>query len=344
MTDRMINEEITHLVRHLDPVRGKIFWRSFADEVHAAPLNWLNGVRVDDHDDRVGMYWSTWIADIKDCPVAFEERIDTKQDKGLIANLWTGFKIVIFPFLKPLLASTLSVSGHAKKMEAFYKYQKEGYDTFREGLLHARPSLMEAFPLLKEGNMVWADVGGGTARNLEFFTPEIIRKYFKKIYIVDISASLLEIAQRRITAMGLDDIAQVVEFDVTNTEMINLLGGEGSLDVVTMSYSYSMIPDQKATLRNVHKLLKKDGYMAIADFFLKGNYDDCLSPLWRTLRSMESFFQKCWFAMDAVHLLNDSQLESEEDFDLVWDNRFRGSVPFLPFLQPYHGVRIVQKK
>ena len=40
MTDRMINEEITHLIKKMDPVRGKIFWRTFADDVHSAPLNW----------------------------------------------------------------------------------------------------------------------------------------------------------------------------------------------------------------------------------------------------------------------------------------------------------------
>lgn len=34
MTDRMINEEITHLMRKMDHKRGKIFWRTFADEVH----------------------------------------------------------------------------------------------------------------------------------------------------------------------------------------------------------------------------------------------------------------------------------------------------------------------
>jgi len=82
-------------------------------------------------------------------------------------------------------------------MESFYKYQKEGYDAFREGLLHARPALMESFPLKKEGKMVWIDIGGGTARNLEFFPVDVIRKYFKTIIICDISASLLEIAQRR---------------------------------------------------------------------------------------------------------------------------------------------------
>jgi betaine lipid synthase len=84
--------------------------------------------------------------------------------------LVTGIKMVTFPLWKPLVASTLKVSGHAKDMEAFYKYQKEGYDSFREGLLHARPALMEAFPLKKGGGMVWIDIGGGTARNLEFFS------------------------------------------------------------------------------------------------------------------------------------------------------------------------------
>jgi ubiquinone/menaquinone biosynthesis C-methylase UbiE len=56
---------------------------------------------------------------------------------------------------------------------------------------------MEAFPLKKEGGLVWIDVGGGTARNLEYFPVEVVRKYFKAIVILDISASLLEIAQRR---------------------------------------------------------------------------------------------------------------------------------------------------
>ena len=38
----------------MDHKRGKIFWRSFADEVHSATLAWLDPVSVDDHDDRVG--------------------------------------------------------------------------------------------------------------------------------------------------------------------------------------------------------------------------------------------------------------------------------------------------
>jgi len=347
MTDRDINQEITHLVRKMDPVRGKIFWRTFADDVHSAPLNWLQPVRVDDSDDRVGMYWTTWIAHLKDCKVAYEERIDTKQSKGLVADLVTGVKVVTFPLWKPLVASTIKQAGHAKDMESFYKYQKEGYDAFREGLLHARSALMEAFPLKKDGNMVWVDVGGGTARNLEFLPVDVIKKYFKTIIIVDISASLLEIAQNRINLMGLQDIVKVVEYDFTADSVLSvpLLPKQGTVDVVTMSYSFSMIPNQKAAISNAALLLKKDGHLALADFFQKGNFDDCLPPFSRSVRHAESVFHKNWFALDHVHLLSDKQLEVGGGLlETVWDNRFRGGVPFLPFLQPYHGVYILQKK
>jgi ubiquinone/menaquinone biosynthesis C-methylase UbiE len=347
MTDRMINEEITHLIRKMDPVRGKIYWRTFADDVHSAPLSWLGPVRVDDHDDRVGMYWTTWIAHLKDVKVAYEERIDTIQDKGLVANLITGLKVVTFPFWKPLVASSLKVKGHAKDMESFYKFQKNGYDAFRENLLHARSALMESFPLNKEGNMVWVDVGGGTARNLEYFPVDVIRKYFKAIYIVDISASLLEIAQNRIELMGLTDIVKVVEHDFTASSVFSVLPEAGTVDMITMSYSFSMIPDQRAAMANSCRLIKKDGLVALADFFLKGNFDDCLPATSRRIRELESIFHKNWFAMDHVHLLSDSQLEVAQQasgLEVVWDNRFRGKVPFLPFLQPYHGVYIMRKK
>mmetsp|Transcript_18557 Transcript_18557/g.19323 ORF Transcript_18557/g.19323 Transcript_18557/m.19323 type:complete len:692 (+) Transcript_18557:138-2213(+) len=348
MTDRMINEEITHIMRKIDPVRGKIFWRTFADDVHSAPLAWLEPERVDDRDDRVGMYWTTWIAQVKNCKVAFEERVDTKQTRGLLANLWTGAKIVSFPFLKPFISSTIKLTGHANKMESFYKWQKDGYDAFREGLLHARPVLIESLPLKKEGQMVWIDIGGGTARNLEFFTVEIIRKYFKKIVIVDISASLLEVAQARVNKMGLNDIVSVVEADCTEDASLSKIPVElGTVDVITMSYSLSMIPNQQAAINNSIKLLKGkgQGILAIADFFLEGNHDDCLPRYPRKIRQIESKFHKAWFAMDHVHLLGERQLTMGDPYlEKIWDNRFRGQIPFMPFFQPYQGVVMLQKK
>ena len=149
-----------------------------------------------------------------------------------------------------------------------------------------------------------------------------------------------------VAAMGLQDMVTVVEHDFTASSVFSVMPAAGSVDLVTMSYSYSMIPDQKAAMDNSTKLLKaKSGMVAIADFFLKGNHDDCLPPLSRRCRALESAFHKNWFALDHVHLLGDRQLEmGGAALELVWDNRFRGSVPFLPFLQPYHGVYIMKKK
>ena len=163
--------------------------------------------------------------------------------------------------------------------------------------------------------------------------------------------------------MGLQDIVKVVEHDFTADTVFTHLPAAGTVDIITMSYSYSMIPNQLAAIQNSKKLLKTGGLIAIADFFVKGNCDDCLPSFSRKLRHIESIFHQAWFAMDHVHLLSDAQLEqittngngnnnngsgsngnsSGSGLEMIWDNRFRGSVPFLPFLKPYHGVYIVKK-
>ena len=145
--------------------------------------------------------------------------------------------------------------------------------------------------------------------------------------------------------MGLGDIVHVVEHDFTANTVFTVMPKESSVDVVTMSYSFSMIPDQKSAVVNATRLIKKGGYLAIADFFLKGNFDDCLPSFSRNVRALESVFHKNWFAMDHVHLLGEDQFQLfGDELEVVWDNRFRGSVPFLPVLQPYHGVYILTKK
>jgi hypothetical protein len=54
-------------------------------------------------------------------------------------------------------------------------------------------------------------------------------------------------------------------------------------------------------------------------------------------------FSTVRFALDHVHLLSDKQLEGFDGLETVWDNRFRGAIPFMPFFQPYHGVYIMRK-
>lgn len=64
--------------------------------------------------------------------------------------------------------------------------------------------------------LTWIDVGAGTARNLEFFPIETLKRRFAKIYILDISPSLLEVARRRVEEAGLTDVVELVLADFTD--------------------------------------------------------------------------------------------------------------------------------
>ena len=144
--------------------------------------------------------------------------------------------------------------------------------------------------------------------------------------------------------MGVGDIVTIVEHDFTLDSVFTVMPKAGTVDIITMSYSLSMIPNQLQAVKNCAKLLKKGGHLAIADFFLNGNHDDCLPGFQSLCRKTESKFHKLWFAQDHVHLLGVKQVNmGAPEMKVVWDKRFRGEVPFLPFLVPYHGVFIQEK-
>merc|ERR1711988_347267 len=105
--------------------------------------------------------------------------------------------------------------------------------------------------------MVWVDIGAGTARNLEFLPVETLKSRFKKIYVVDISPSLLAVAKDRVEKAGLSSIVECVCCDFTDPVATRKhLPSEGTVDIVTFSCSLSMIPDKSSALRNAARLLK----------------------------------------------------------------------------------------
>lgn len=63
----MVNNELGLVMDRLDPVRGKIFWRSFGLTVASSTpsMVWLNPSHVDCAGDRVLCYFSTWIVHLK---------------------------------------------------------------------------------------------------------------------------------------------------------------------------------------------------------------------------------------------------------------------------------------
>ena len=108
-----------------------------------------------------------------------------------------------------------------------------------------------------------------------------------------------------------------------------------------------MIPDKKNALQTARSLLAPHGVIAIADFFFDSENNNR-----SLLRSVEAQLQALWFKQDGVHLLRahdvaplfrqDSNVNQSKPLDCIWLERFRGSVPLLPILRPYHGILIAQ--
>ncbi len=157
-----------------------------------------------------------------------------------------------------LLLKPARGTNHAERMESFYAGQAAGYDSFRDRLLPGRRELFHALPIPRDG--VWVDLGGGTGANFESLAER--RKELRSVYVVDLSPSLLAVADERIKRQGWSNV-RAVRADATEFRP-----SEGQANVVTLSYALTMIPDWFAAIENACAMLKPGGVIGVADFYV----------------------------------------------------------------------------
>jgi hypothetical protein len=222
----------------------RFLWRSFAAELHIAPLKYLefhpDNVRaaLSMYPDRVAMYNSTHLATLRPgftvVPrAAYAPPATLRDDLNVLFHNW----------LHPI-----SGGDHQSRLESFYAGQATSYDSFRHRFLHGRVPMIEAMPTPVGG--VWVDLGGGTAANLEHLTGAIDAGVFSKVVVLDLCRPLIDVARQRVEAHGWGGKVELVVGDATDPATPGL-PAPGTVDVITMSYSLTMIPDWQAALRNV---------------------------------------------------------------------------------------------
>jgi S-adenosylmethionine-diacylgycerolhomoserine-N-methlytransferase len=214
--------------------------------------------------------------------------------------------------------------NHAARLESFYSGQASAYDDFRRRLLKGREQLWQSID--EPEGAVWVDMGGGTGANVEFFGDRLSR--LGKVYVVDLSPSLLEIARQRAQDRGWENV-QAIEADATVFQP-----PEGSADIVTFSYSLTMIPDWFAAIDNAYAMLRPGGLIGVVDFYVSRKYpqDGLKRHGWWT-RS----FWPVWFASDNVFPSPDHVPMLFRKFDPVHFDEHRGKVPYLPLVRvPYY--------
>lgn len=299
--------------------RCRVLWRSYADEQHIAPLKYLNfhpdkvAAAVKRHGDRVFMYNTTHLATIND---GFA--IVPREAYAPRATCGDDLRVLFHNWLHPIKGDT-----HKDRLASFYEGQARSYDVFRHRFLHGRVPMIEAMPVPVGG--VWVDLGGGTAANLEHLR-SVIPRLFSRVVVLDLCKPLLDVAQGRIAANpGWEKVVTTVEGDATSDKVAGLPAA-GTVDLVTMSYSLTMIPDWRAALANALRLLKPGGYIAISDFTVRPEHSAFTRALWPAV-----------FKTDGVRPSPDHIDTLDAMFTRVHCEVAKGGFPYVPLLKaPYY--------
>lgn len=204
-------------------------------------------------------------------------------------------------FLKPHTGD--DTGNQQDALESFYKAQAGIYDATRSKLLHGREDMLAlAAAQMKHQEQsgqlsrkpIWVDVGGGTGWNIERmqeFLP--VQSFFHAVYLVDFSPSLCEVAKLRFTRLGWKNVTVVCqdartfrlgdyETGLSDDKAVFSIGrsafdeedsDKAGADLLTMSYSLSMIPEFHPVVDSLASLLAPNGIIGVVDFYVQNKID-----------------------------------------------------------------------
>ena len=223
----------------------------------------------------------------------------------------------------PSATAAASTSVSRTNMNAFYAPQAALYDSYRHRMLHGRSLMASCLPIKQGG--IWVDVGGGTAFNLEYCAD--VLSAFQRVYVVDVCDHLLVQADRRIKANGWNNVT-TIQRDVCQAGILTPEESALGCDLITFSYSLTMIPQWREALQAAYDMLKPGGIIAITDFTVLPKAFQ--SPVMRGLFTRT-------FAIDGVKLSEQHRKELVDMFAPCVNEVRWGGFPYIPFLScPYY--------
>ncbi|KAJ0417139.1 hypothetical protein BJY00DRAFT_325812 [Aspergillus carlsbadensis] len=242
-----------------------------------------------------------------------------KRKIDLNQGAFSYLKFIYANFLKP---HDKGGSGQQDALESFYKTQATVYDATRKRLLRGREDMLGLIAAqvkyklenkdLQAGKAIWVDIGGGTGYNIEAMAAFVsVPEFFSHVYLVDLSPSLCEVARQRFERLGWKNVSVVCQ-DARSFRLPedNIEPGKTSsagADVVTMSYSLSMIPDYYSVVDSLGKLVKPSGLLGVCDFYVQSIVDVSSrnyigGAFNRHVNWLGRAFWRAWFEADRVNL------------------------------------------
>jgi len=231
----------------------------------------------------------------------------------------TDIKLLYHLALRPVRGK-----DHAARMEDFYKGQAGAYDDFRKRLLKGREEMYQSLDW--PDGAVWVDLGGGTGSNLECVAEQVPR--LSQVYVVDLAESLLKVCEERAAQRGWANVT------ARAADATTFMPPERAADVVTFSYSLTMIPDWFAAIDNALAMLRPGGQIGVVDFYVSRKHAEAD-------RKRHSFatrhFWRTWFDGDSVYPSPDHVPYLTQRFEKTRLEERRARIPYLPLVRaPYY--------
>ncbi|KAL8811401.1 MAG: hypothetical protein Q9200_001835 [Gallowayella weberi] len=272
-------------------------------------------------------------------------------------------------FLKP--HSKDDGSGQQAALESFYRVQANVYDATRKKLLCGREDMLALAAAqlkfqaqqgrFKHSKPIWVDIGGGTGYNIEAMHAFLdVPVFFSAVFLVDLSPSLCDVAKKRFERLGwnvqilcedarsfrLEDHLEKLDNARSTAsgfpDYVNAsLSSAYKADLITMSYSLSMIPDYYNVVDSMVRLLAPTGLIGAVDFYVQSivettgrNYVG--GSFNRHVNWLSRVFWRAWFDCDRVSLegARRDYLEYRFGTQKILDQRnyLLGGIPYYIFL------------
>ncbi|KEF58881.1 uncharacterized protein A1O9_03724 [Exophiala aquamarina CBS 119918] len=235
-------------------------------------------------------------------------------------------------------------AGQQSALESFYSAQAGVYDATRKRLLQGREDMLAILvaklqskaPSGENHKPVWYDVGGGTGYNIEIMDKIVgIESFFEHVFLIDLSPSLCEVANERIRQHGWKNVTVLCQ------DARSIACNAASADLITMSYSLSMIPDFYSVVDMLTGFLAHGGLIGICDFYVQSIVDVSSrnyigGTFNRHVNWVGRMFWRTWFDADRVNLDGGRRDYLEYRFGTVLSiserNYLLGGIPYYIFI------------
>jgi betaine lipid synthase len=220
------------------------------------------------------------------------------------------------------------------------------YDTTRKRLLCGREDMLamvaaqlqsrSAASNTSSSKPVWYDIGGGTGYNIEAMDKIVgVENTFAQVFLVDFSPSLCAVARERVARCGWKNVTVLCD-DARRVQC-----APGSADLITMSYSLSMIPDFYSVVDLLTTFLSPNGTIGIVDFYVQSLVDISSrnyvgGTFNRHVNWFGRMFWRTWFEADRVNLDAGRRDYVEYRFGTILScserNYLLGGIPYYKFI------------